>query len=330
MAIILTDSKHYTDIADALRECGPVPGGIRPSEMAQRIKQACEYNETRLWNDYCHGNLENITIQDATLLRPYMFYGQQFLQTVICTGDQNITTRTGVFSHCVKLQCGEWYDRIVDALSDSLFYGCSSFVVNHVPSSCTTIHGQAFRECTSIKEFKIHSNVNNIKSKSFYGCTSLKAVTFEGTPSSMAVDTFEGCTNLYAINVPWAQGEVSGAPWGATSAAINYNYVQVDTGEPCLISLNLTGCRCTNYNSSRITAENGETINIVIEADAGTTINPASIYATYQPHGSTSTYPLHTAVHTLSSDRTQHSITLTADNSDYTIHIYAEGGGAGS
>ena len=33
-----------------------------------------------------------------------------------------------------------------------------------------------------------------------------------------------GCTNLTTINVPWAEGAVAGAPWGATNATINYNY----------------------------------------------------------------------------------------------------------
>lgn len=36
---------------------------------------------------------------------------------------------------------------------------------------------------------------------------------------------FNGCTNLTDIKVPWAEGEVAGAPWGATNATITYNYV---------------------------------------------------------------------------------------------------------
>lgn len=41
---------------------------------------------------------------------------------------------------------------------------------------------------------------------------------------TIATDAFEGCTNLTAINVPWAEGAVANAPWGATNATINYNY----------------------------------------------------------------------------------------------------------
>lgn len=39
--------------------------------------------------------------------------------------------------------------------------------------------------------------------------------------------TFENCPNLMNIYVPWAEGRVEGAPWGAENATITYNY----TGE---------------------------------------------------------------------------------------------------
>ena len=35
---------------------------------------------------------------------------------------------------------------------------------------------------------------------------------------------FTGCDKLTTINVPWSEGEVANAPWGATNAVINYDY----------------------------------------------------------------------------------------------------------
>lgn len=58
----------------------------------------------------------------------------------------------------------------------------------------------------------------------FYNCNSLASVTFNSTPSSISSTAFNGCPNLTTINVPWAAGAVSGAPWGATNATINYNH----------------------------------------------------------------------------------------------------------
>jgi hypothetical protein len=34
---------------------------------------------------------------------------------------------------------------------------------------------------------------------------------------------FDGCTNLKDIYVPWAEGAIKNAPWGATNATIHYN-----------------------------------------------------------------------------------------------------------
>ena len=59
------------------------------------------------------------------------------------------------------------------------------------------------------------------------GWCDFKLGTFEGTPRSIASNAFASCINLTTINVPWAEGAVANAPWGATKATINYNY----TGE---------------------------------------------------------------------------------------------------
>ena len=59
----------------------------------------------------------------------------------------------------------------------------------------------------------------------FSGCTNLTTITFKGTPNNIFNNAFYNCTNLTTINVPWAEGEVDNAPWGATNATINYNYL---------------------------------------------------------------------------------------------------------
>lgn len=76
-------------------------------------------------------------------------------------------------------------------------------------------------------EVTLPDGIIKIDMFAFSNCTGLTSITFEGIPSSIATLAFDGCTNLKTINVPWAEGAVSGAPWGATNATINYNY----TGE---------------------------------------------------------------------------------------------------
>ena len=86
-------------------------------------------------------------------------------------------------------------------IRDSAFYGCGNLALTSLPKGITSIGYYAFAHCT--------------------GLTSL---TFLGTPTSIASSAFQNCTNLTTINVPWAEGAVANAPWGATNATINYNY----------------------------------------------------------------------------------------------------------
>ena len=87
------------------------------------------------------------------------------------------------------------------------------------------IDAGSFKGYTNITEVNIPKEIKWIETAVFQNCINLKKATFYGTPSSIYSTTFNGCTNLIEINVPWAEGAVDGAPWGATNATINYNYV---------------------------------------------------------------------------------------------------------
>lgn len=74
----------------------------------------------------------------------------------------------------------------------------------------------------ALTSFTIPANCAEIESKAFSGDTSLTSVTFLGRPTSIHTTAFQGCTALTDIYVPWLEGGVDGAPWGATSATIHY------------------------------------------------------------------------------------------------------------
>ena len=88
------------------------------------------------------------------------------------------------------------------------------------------INTRAFYGCTALASVYM-PNVVRIQNQVFYNCTSLTSITFQSTPTSIDSTAFSGCTNLATINVPWAEGKVANAPWGATNATINYNYTGV-------------------------------------------------------------------------------------------------------
>ena len=103
----------------------------------------------------------------------------------------------------------------------------SGIKISQLPPQVTTIGAEGFRQCNNIKTMVFPASVSSIGSWAFFSCDSLTSVTFEGTPKNINNSAFQTNLKLTTINVPWAEGAVANAPWGATNATINYNY----TGE---------------------------------------------------------------------------------------------------
>ena len=104
------------------------------------------------------------------------------------------------------------------------FYKCSSLALTSLPAGLTSIGEFAFYGCSSLALTSLPAGLTSIGNYAFRDCTSLTQITFEGKPNSIASKAFAYADDLTTINVPWAEGEVANAPWGATNATINYNY----------------------------------------------------------------------------------------------------------
>lgn len=88
------------------------------------------------------------------------------------------------------------------------------------------IRQYSFAYCLYLQTAVIPEFIEEVESRAFVNNDKLKTVTFKGKPRYIDQYTFQGCDNLTTINVPWAEGEVEGAPWSATNATINYNYTE--------------------------------------------------------------------------------------------------------
>ena len=106
------------------------------------------------------------------------------------------------------------------------FRSCVKLALTSLPASLTSIGDYAFYGCTSLALTSLPASLTSIGRYAFYDCTKLNELTFKGKPSGISGTAFNRCINLLTINVPWAEGEVANAPWGATNATINYNYVE--------------------------------------------------------------------------------------------------------
>lgn len=93
-----------------------------------------------------------------------------------------------------------------------------------LPSGLTRIASYGFFSCKNLTSISLPESIVALAGSAFYSCTNLSSITFQGTPSVINSGAFEQCGNLTTINVPWSEGEVAHAPWGANNATINYNY----------------------------------------------------------------------------------------------------------
>ena len=102
------------------------------------------------------------------------------------------------------------------------FAQCSKLALDSFPDSVGYIHGYAFEQCLALKSVRLPRNLSVLSYRCFHA-SGVQEVTFMSKPAVLET-AFSNCTNLLTINVPWAEGEVANAPWGATKATINYNY----------------------------------------------------------------------------------------------------------
>lgn len=103
------------------------------------------------------------------------------------------------------------------------FYGCGRLENVTFPSSLETIEDNAFLQC-GIGRAKLPASLITVEGYAFHRCPNLTEVTFFGTPTTIGENAFALCDNLTSIKVPWVQGAVAGAPWGANNAVVTYNY----------------------------------------------------------------------------------------------------------
>ena len=105
-----------------------------------------------------------------------------------------------------------------------VFLSCSQLKVAKLPvnPNYTTIWNSLFASCTSLESISIPQYIQRINGSAFFKCTSLKSITLPASITYIHAEAFSE-SGLEHIYVPWAEGTVANAPWGATNATIHYN-----------------------------------------------------------------------------------------------------------
>lgn len=181
--------------------------------------------------DYCFYNcksLKYMTIPSdiGTIGNSAFFSCENLILEEIPFGVTRI--KTYAFYDCYALDLKELPFSIVH-IEDSAFCFCKNLALTKLPPYVKDIGANAFYGCDKLKVItEIPAYVESIGSQAF-GCVEFTTITFKGTPTTIADDAFFQWNffdshTITTINVPWAEGAVANAPWGAVNATINYNY----------------------------------------------------------------------------------------------------------
>lgn len=171
---------------------------------------------------YCCNGLTNVSFPKVTKLHGGEFYEVRPLVNINIPNVEYLGP--SAFYTCINLVMNELPPKI-KYIGDDCFSSCKQVTFDNVPEGVTYIGSSAFQNCTGITKMVLPSTLTDLGGYVFYKCSNLTEVTFKSKPKMMYSTVFYNCTQTgLVINVPWASGEVSGAPWGATNATINYNY----------------------------------------------------------------------------------------------------------
>lgn len=191
------DSNNQDTVAWSLDD-----NGVMTFDSTSSGTSMATYNEAeRPWNDY----ITQIT-------------KAVFTSNIISTGSDILMGATNLVE--VDLQ-GEI------AVGTSAFKGCAALAEIDL-TKVNYIGMYGFANCTSLPN-EIVLGATALATQAFYYQPQITVIRFTGTPTSIASDTFSSVTgwnsaaNLTDIYVPWSEGAVANAPWGATSATIHYN-----------------------------------------------------------------------------------------------------------
>lgn len=160
-----------------------------------------------------------ITGNKLTTIKEYAFQNCKSLVSIEIP--KVITIEQHAFDFCTALQSVELPEGLV-SLGGYAFYSCTKLQSVKLPDSLEVVSGSLFSSCTALLSVVIPKGVKTVNNYVFQYCSALKTVTFKGTPSEMSNNVFYLTNALTDIFVPWAEGEVNRAPWGAKNATIHY------------------------------------------------------------------------------------------------------------
>lgn len=235
---VVVDKEYLDDglskVADAIKaKSGNSEDMTFPDGFKERINSIPEsyWSEEDIFNllSENRSTIQSLRLPDGiTTIPQYFFYGLSDLK-VSQLPDSIESIGNSAFQDCTNL-CLEKLPNNLKTIGAYAFRQAVIYI-SELPEGLETIGNYAFLNRSGLTIKSIPASVKVLNTSCFQGCPNLTEITFKGTPDTIAANAFNSCTNLAVINVPWAEGEVANARWGAPdTTVINYNYIE-ETGE---------------------------------------------------------------------------------------------------
>lgn len=192
MAKIVTDDKHYRNIAEAIRENGlsveTMVGKTRPDEMAGKVyKVAAENFDNGVIHGYDDGYSEG--------LQEGYDEGEAFGHA-IGYNNGKLDGETGLLT---GLQgCNEFVNEDITFIAPYVLAAKNDIEVIRLPSLKESLGGSVFRECEKLREVYLPKYASDSNGYMFAACPALEYVDF-GSPVCVSRYAFRNCTALKTI-----------------------------------------------------------------------------------------------------------------------------------
>ena len=189
---------------------------LKPSEMYIKYDQPGEYAGYNIVNVNVPIPTKYVTEITITenIIEDNMFKNYTALETAILPNTLT-TIGIGSFENCTSLTLTTLPDTVT-TINNNAFNNCTSLSLTALPTSLITIGNNAFSGTAMAGEIHIPNTVTTIGDNIFSN-TGITDIIFDGTPTTISSNAFSNINSLETIYVPWAEGTVTGAPWGAGS-----------------------------------------------------------------------------------------------------------------
>ena len=193
MSFIITDDKHYKDIAKSLRSKMQTDREYYPEDMAiavDNIPSSADGTDNPVTGIYFLNPNEN-----------------GYPTKIKVTGfelDNKETKFPLIFTDNIfkYIEDVEFINCNFKYFLDNAFNNCSSLTTINLPDSLTSIGQSTFNNCSSLTTINFPDSLTSIEYIAFQNCSSLTTINFPDSLTSIENSAFQSCISLNTINLP--------------------------------------------------------------------------------------------------------------------------------